>query len=374
MIRPRGGPARRGGDRPTKTPASPSDIGGMLREARLRRQLDLSTISGHLGRSSVAQLVALESGERANLADQAGALSLLRRYATFLGLDGDDLALQAMEAWSSAPPRTPAAAAVGGGPTPRAAAAWDSAPVTGVVTAVSAGPDHLRAFTQTGQVPRVGGAGDWPGGGSAFFGNGRTIGPPTGMLPVVPPDAIRETRRASGKARRRRRASPGLKFLTWLVGLLVVVALAGVVIQRQRPQWLRRAHLIHIAQPNGQPVVTTSPTTTIPPVHHQTAPSVVAEPGNNSVKSTYIVSTQRFTLKTATSAPCWVEVLSPTSITPVSEGVQNPNTTQSFNADKSITLEVGSSSVLISITINGKVAFLIRPTTAPFTYTFMSKP
>ena len=48
-----------------------------------------------------------------------------------------------IDAWSRVPPGN-------GAPADPAGA------VTDVVTAVTTGPDHLRAFTQTGEVPKVG--------------------------------------------------------------------------------------------------------------------------------------------------------------------------------------------------------------------------
>jgi hypothetical protein len=50
----------------------------------------------------ITLIEALENGDFAALPDQAQALSTLRRYAAFLGLDGDALALQMLDAWSAA--------------------------------------------------------------------------------------------------------------------------------------------------------------------------------------------------------------------------------------------------------------------------------
>ena len=331
----------------------------MLREARESRGLDLSTVHDRLGRP-VTQLDALESGDLDALPDQAAALSTLRRYAAFVDLDGDAMALQLMEAWSSAParPRPPAR---------------ESLPVTGVVTAVTAGPDHLRAFTQTGEVPAVGGTSS--GGGSGAYGYGVATGPPTGTLSVIPRDQIKETKRATARARRRRRAPTSLKVVTWLVGILAVAAVAGVVIQREHPQWMVQAHLLRITQPDGQPLA--APPTTTVPVHattHKATALVVAGPTDNSTQATYYVASQHFTLGIATSGPCWVQITSPSSITPLLQGTQPAGTVQSFKADKQITLDVGSSAVVIGIYINGKNVFLTKPTQTPFTYTFTTQP
>jgi hypothetical protein len=359
VNRQRGGATRRRGDQPEQLPSSPAEIGRALREARESRGLELLTVHDHLGRP-ITQLEALEAGDLGALPDQAAALSTLRRYAAFVDLDGDAMALQLMEAWSDAPvrPRPPVR---------------ETVPVTGVVTAVTAGPDHLRAFTQTGEVPAVGATA--AAGGSGAYGYGIATGPPTGTLSVIPRDEINETKRATARARRRRRAPTSLKVVTWVVGVLALAAVAGVVIYRQQPQWLVQAHVLRITQPDGQPLA--APTTTTVPAHqvtHKPAAAVVAGPTDHSTQATFYVDAQQFTLGIATSAPCWVQVTSPASITPLLQGTQPAGTVQSFKADKQISLDVGSTAVVIGIYIDGKNVFLTKPTQTPFTYTFTSQP
>ncbi len=78
-----------------------------------------------------------------------------------------------IDAWSTL--------AVGHRPGP--AGSDNGAAVTNVVAAVTTGPDHLRAFTQTGQVPKVGAGSTAAVGG---YGYDVATGPPTGTFPVVP--------------------------------------------------------------------------------------------------------------------------------------------------------------------------------------------
>ena len=106
--------------------------------------------------------------------------------------------------------------------------------MTNVVTAVTTGPDHLRAFTQTGEVPRVG-AGS-AAGGSGAYGYGVAPGPPTGTFPVVPRQQIRHSKRAVARARRRLRAPTSLKVVTWVAVVLVLAVVAGFAIQRWQPR------------------------------------------------------------------------------------------------------------------------------------------
>jgi hypothetical protein len=362
VTRHRGEATRRRGDQLEALPSSPSEIGRLLRVARERRGLDLLTVHDRLGRP-ITQLEALETGDLNALPDQAAVLSTLRRYAAYLALDGDALALALMEAWSTTTGR------------PRRLGR-DVVPATGVVTAVSAEPDHLRAFTQTGQVPLVAGPSTSAAGDSGAYEYGVVTGPPTGMLTVVPRDEIKETRRASAKARRRRRAALPLRICTWLVALLAVAAIAGVVIQRQRPQWMVEAHLLRISPPPGQPrtAVATAPVihhAVHHATHHAVGP-VAADPSNSSIQATYSVAAQRFTVGIATSAPCWVQVTSPASIAPLLVGVLPSGTTKTFAAQGSISIQVGSSAVAVRVSIKGKTVFVNTPRVAPFTYTFTS--
>ena len=102
MIRPRGGTTRRRDDQDEGTTSSAEELGRLLRDAREERGLDLLAVHDRLSRP-ITQLEALEKGDLTALPDQALALSTLRRYAAFLGLDGDALALQMIDAWSTVP-------------------------------------------------------------------------------------------------------------------------------------------------------------------------------------------------------------------------------------------------------------------------------
>jgi hypothetical protein len=333
----------------------------MLRETREQRGLDLVTVHDRLGRP-ITQLEGLESGDLRSMPDQAMALSTLRRYAAFLTLDGDALALQLMEAWSSAP-------AANGRRRMR-----DNGGLTGVVAAVTSGPEHLRAFTQTGQVPRVAGfATSTAGAGSGAYGYGVAVGPPTGMIPAIAASEFKDANRAMARARRRRRAATPLKVTTWVVAVLVLAVVAGTVIQSSQPQWFVESHILRVTGPGGAP---------LPPAPTHTATATPAPPKADPVVLTttdgstfgqYTVASQRFTLKLAATDVCWVQVLDASSATPQLQGDLQGGQEQSFNADKSITVEVGSAAVIVGILINGKPAFLNTPASTPYTYTFTSK-
>src|SRR3954466_14694577 len=68
-----------------------TDIGPTLREARMRREIDLAEAERRT-KIRVRYLRALENEEWDVLPDGPYARSFIRTYATFLGLDGERLA------------------------------------------------------------------------------------------------------------------------------------------------------------------------------------------------------------------------------------------------------------------------------------------
>jgi len=340
VIRPRGGTTRRR-DEQDASLSTAREIGRQLREARVERGLDLLAAHDRLSRP-ITQLEALENGDLAALPDQALALSTLRRYAAFLGLDGDALALKMIDAWSSAARTTDG-----------------SAEATRVTAAVTSSPDHLRSFTQTGQVPRVGARFNATAAVSVVT---PSTGPPTGTFPVVPRQELKHSKRAVAKARRRLRAPTFLKAVTWTVVALLLIAVAGFAIYQWSPQWLVSVHILRVT---GHPVATT-------PGGSSNAPAAAAvnETSSTAQSANLVVSASSFDTIIATSGPCWIQVTSSTSSTPLIVGVQPAGKTLSFPSKGTMTVQVGSSAVVVGITINRKGVYLNKPTTTPFTYTF----
>jgi cytoskeletal protein RodZ len=344
VIRPRGGTTNRREDQDASL-SSAREIGRQLREARVERGLDLLAAHDRLSRP-ITQLEALENGDLAALPDQALALSTLRRYAAFLGLDGDALALRMIDAWSSA-----------------ARHAGDSgAEATRVTAAVTSGPDNLRSFTQTGQVPRVGARFNATAAVAAVM---PSTGPPTGTFPVVPRQELKHSKRAVAKARRRLRAPAALKAITWTIVALLVIAVAGFAIYQWSPQWLVNAHILRVT---GHPVTTTLAGSSSAP-----AASVVTETSSTAQSGSFVVNASSFDTVIATSGPCWIQVTSSTTSTPLAVGVQPAGKNLAFPNKGTMTVQVGSSAVIVAITVDGKGVYLNKPTTTPFTYTFSAK-
>jgi hypothetical protein len=161
-----------------------------------------------------------------------------------------------------------------------------------------------------------------------------------------------------------------LKVGTWIAAILVLAVLAGYVLLAARPNVLANAHILRVAPagsaaaggPNG------SSTSTSAPANHQRFP--VQPTGSTSSSADYTVATTKFTVVVATSGPCWVQVTSSSSPVPLVSGVQPAAKVLTYPAVGTMTVEIGSSAVLVGVTIKGKSAFTDAPKAAPFTYTF----
>ncbi|HLH29444.1 MAG TPA: helix-turn-helix transcriptional regulator [Acidimicrobiales bacterium] len=365
MIRPRGATTRRRDDE-AKIGPSCQEIGQLLRTAREGRGLDLLAVHDRLNRP-ITQIEALENGDLDRLEDRDSAITAVRRYATFLGLDGQVLAGQLARSWpppaTNGPPGNGDATAAVVLPTGRRPRAGSAA--TTQVPRTDGSPEHLRAFTQTGEVPRFGVAPRAPVGDGA--------GPPTGTFPVVPRKDLRASRRAVARARRRLRAPLWLKVLTWLVAACLLVVAAGWAIRTWNPQWLVRAHVLRTTSRPGATTGTSGPGSTPVgsqgrPASHQAGAAQLVAAGPSA--AAYVVSGPRFTLSVATSAPSWIRITSSSSAVPLLNSVQPANQVFTYKATGTMTVAVGTSAVVVGVAVKGKPPFLGRPPAVPFTYTF----
>ncbi len=71
-----------------------------------------------------------------------------------------------------------------------------------------------------------------------------------------------------------------------------------------------------------------------------------------------------------TTGPCWVEVISSQSSVPLIIGVQTAGRRLSSPAQGTMTVQVGSSAVVVGISVKGRVVFYNAPRAAPYTYAF----
>ena len=86
--------------------------------------------------------------------------------------------------------------------------------------------------------------------------------------------------------------------------------------------------------------------------------------------SAYSVGTKEFTVYISTTGPCWVQVTSSESSAPLIVGVQPAGKRLSYPAQGTMTVQVGSSAVVVGISVKGKVVFFNAPHVTPYTYVF----
>jgi hypothetical protein len=165
------------------------------------------------------------------------------------------------------------------------------------------------------------------------------------------------------------KAPTWLKVVTWLAAVLVLVVAAGYVLLSVKPSVLADAHILRVVQP-GAPMGSTGggPGGGTAPTAHQIFP--VQPAGTGPASADYTVATKKFDVAIITTGPCWVQVTSSSAAVPLVSGVQPGGKVLDYPADGTMTVEVGSSAVIVRVTIKGKGAFADTPKVVPFTYTF----
>ncbi|HEY5096582.1 MAG TPA: RodZ domain-containing protein, partial [Acidimicrobiales bacterium] len=98
--------------------------------------------------------------------------------------------------------------------------------------------------------------------------------------------------------------------------------------------------------------------------------ALVNPAGSSGLSSSYSVNTKAFVVDITTSGPCWVQVTSSQSSVPLIVGVQPGGRRLSYPAKGAMTVQVGSSAVVVGVSVKGKVAFYNAPRAAPYTYLF----
>ena len=380
------GSARR--DR-TPLPSTPVGIGTLLRATREEIGTSLLTVNTATG-VTLGCLEAIETGHVLGYGDQVMILAGLRRYATYLGLDGDALALAMLDVWPAAAPVTggltrdgqvgphmPGSGALHGGPAVAAApqrdpdATWMTGAVAGplmpnVAPARPASPIEAAAHHGGGsaalEAPLA------PAMASPWFSSDAPTGvhdilTMTSQVPIVsgPGDPRRAQRDGAPPVYRKRRRIPlALRFALFLTVALLAVGGAGLAVDRWHPQWLQDLHIVrsHVASP-GSAITTT---TTVPHFH-----SLTSSPSG----ATYAVPARRFAVNIGISQPTWIQVTTSSSSAPVYTGVLQPQgQIQTFRANGDISVVIGAGGTVVSVSVNGKAIAMLKPPSAPYTLTF----
>ena len=344
---------------PTLTPTA---AGAMLLEARQRLGIELAEVHDRTG-ISWRNLEALESGEVQHFSEPSAAAVAMRRYAELVGLEPDpligSLTSQAMALAGAPSAGAPSAGAPSVG-IPSGRAGWkkrpDPAPEeSGHLRRYYGDHSHLNSFTQTAQVPVVGGVGPAGGPGSPYWGGPSTNG---GYAPQ----------------RRRRKAPLALRLLTWLVLLLVIVGGAGLGVDHYKPQWLRDIHVLR-STVSATPPTTTRTTVTRPTTPPTQAPKVTTSStsvGTANVK----VGASSYSIVVSTFNYCWVYALTPLSANPLLNRTLQPGQTASIRVTggSPVTVKLGALAAQIKVQVGGQTVtgWSLHPDAVPFFVNFTS--
>ena len=359
MILHRDGATSRRGDA-GGLPASVPELGRNLRRARTRQGLRLEDVSLRTG-LAVGQLEALEAGTVDRIPDRIGVLQTLRRYADYLGLPGDRYSLSLVDLW-------PAATAAAGPVVVVQAPATSSAIVgPGVARGIETGAVPVIAVSRSpAAAPAPAGApASGPFGTAAVTGSegvhSNTAQVPlglddTGVVPVVP-GADR-----SGPRPRRPRAPLLLGLVVALVALAVVAGVAGLVIHQVEPKWLNSLGITHSRPPKAGPP------------HPVTPPGgVFAVASTSSTGATFDIRAPAFLVRVIpVGSASWMQATDAQHVSPIFAGVLGSGQSKDFLVTQSITVEVGSPSAHVFVSVGSKVVGFYFPTAAPYTMTFHS--
>jgi len=352
---------RRRGGRRQKANSTPAAVGTALREAREVSGVELSDIQDRTG-VPWPQLEALEAGNLSRFPDLRTALTAVRRYSDLVGLDVDGFARVVEEHWGTTPAGFDGAKATGTGGTGggQAQSVYLTGPVyAGHLSRYPGDGTHLRAFTQTDEVPGVR---------RAELAPGNSHGPhtfsATGTFPTVPRHFVPV-----------RTAPLVLQGAIWVTAVLLVVAGAGLAVAHYQPQWLADIHVVRhppsVISNGSTPSATT----------HSNSPSVPAHSGPVSLAQTGVASAtvsvraSDYSVVVGAWAPCWTLVHTPQSFSAVFAGTLAAGQVKVFNpANGQLSLSMSASLVTVQVRIGGKdvPGFLFKPTTVPYTLNFNS--
>jgi hypothetical protein len=354
---------RRRGGRRQKSGSTPGDIGTTLREARETAGVGLSELQDRTG-VPLPQLEGLEAGDLSMFPDLRSALTAVRRYSDLVQLDAEPFTSVVETQWG-----TSQAGFAGGGSASTGESngtatqsVYLGAPASvGHLSRYPGDGTHLRAFTQTDEVPGVRRL-PRP---LAHADNGTGAFTDTGSFPALPTAFVPAPR-----------VPWILQGAIWLTVILLVVALAGLAVEHYQPQWLADIHLVHHAH-NATPSTPATPggaTGTSTPARHG-PPAAVSLTSTGVASATVSVRASNYTVVVAAWAPCWTVVHTPQNFSPIFAATLQTGQVKDFTpSNGQLSLSMSASLVTVQVKIGGKTVpkWLFKPTTVPYTLNFNS--
>lgn len=347
---------RRRGGRRRQSGATPDTVGTALREAREEMAVTLAEVHDRTG-VPPQQLEALEAGDLSRFPDLRSALTAVRRCSDLMQLDSEGFARVVEDHWSSSLGGSATVGARGGeanGGRPDGAYITEAVP-TGHLSRYPGDGTHLRAFTQTAEVPGVRRTGV-----SAGNGHSHVQFNDTGSFPATP-----------ARLAFVRPAHVILRGAVWITATLLVVALVGLAVAHWEPQLLKDIHLVRTTNTTILPAAPGTPSR--PGAHTHTA--VVTQTGSGTGSATISVRASNYSVVVAAWARCWTVVNSPQSFSPVFQGILQGGEVKVFNSSNGqLTVNLGASLVTMEVRINGKTVpgWVFKPNSAPFVLNFTS--
>jgi hypothetical protein len=352
---------RRRGGRRQKSGSTPGDVGTTLREAREAAGVGLAELQDRAG-VPLLQLEGLEAGDLSMFPDLRSALTAVRRYSDLLQLDAEPFTAVVEAQWGT----SLAGFAEGGSASTGAShgtatqSVYLGAPASvGHLSRYPGDGTHLRAFTQTDEVPGVRRSprppGNFDNGGGAFTDTGSFPALSTAFVPAPRVPWI-------------------LQGAIWLTVILLVVALAGLAVEHYQPQWLADIHLVHHGQnPTPSPPTTPGGSNGKSSGPQHGPPAVVSLTGTGVASATVSVRASTYTVVVAAWAPCWTVVHTPQTFSPIFAATLQTGQVKDFSpSNGQLSLSMSASLVTVQVKVDGKTVpkWLFKPTTVPYTLNF----
>ncbi len=347
MILRRDGVSRR--DYTAVLPNSVPEIGRLLRRERTRQGLSTENVSFFTGIPSI-MIEALESGTVDHIPNQVSTLKALERYAKSLGLPSAQYVLALVEHW----PDTPADPVVDSTPAPlitqvhRPSALSETASISKVSNSeISSEPLTSRATTRPSSLAEP------------HWNSSHMVD--TGVIPSVskPPEI------KSAKPRKPK-APLLLRLLFALVALAFLSAATALVVDKVHPQWLHDIGVLHSPGQHGGSGNT-------PATKPASPPPIFSIAHSGSSTADFNVRATSFDVRVVTLGyPSWVQASNSSQATPFFSKIIGAGQSHSFTVTHQLTLQVGSASAKVFVSVSGKDVGFYFPPSAPFTMNFTS--